>query len=661
MPDDTEKPKPLAQLAAVERYEAVAQSAARSAADLADEADMAVQEFEELFTELATAEEEAKRAEFEAQQMATCAAEASAEAERLQGIAKAAREDGPVVLDVESEGSTQAGGRSALWDIQLAIHCLRPTGKGQCKTHKLHGAIKRAKSRVSHSASALDATRSELEKARAEVARLSGIEAEQAAEKENDASWLATLLEKQKAEEAGRHIFTIPHTPESTKEAWMRALVPLHRRLSSLHLMGLVDFATVGFVRSDSEAWRKFWTVSRPTAAADAAELSGRSPLSPGSPDARPSAGVRSSKPPLLAGLVRCVAPHQVCGCALCANRGADPRRNRARASTGDGGAFVHFAGLSDDSYGDLLGPHAGRSGSVHRENENEMAGELRPSTAANGHRMPLSSRRAANLRRSAQLDQDDQDALGLESRAAQPGEAAEGDPAASVGTRITGVVRVRASIAAAALDLVTANVASALHEARGPASVPERELSQMDGLYDVQWNSAAKDFASTTSSDASSATSPGSTRRSMSPRGGAASPKVKGPAQYRIVTGPWNRALRPKLNSSGGSQPGEPASRPCLFNPHAALLLDVQARLLSTTGKSHSYVSGRSQSEQGLPWFGIGRGEFDFQHDRKELLTTVRRSAPRSPSLLASSAGRSDSPDAQEGAGEEVNVRQSL
>ena len=109
-------------------------------------------------------------------------------------------------------------------------------------------------------------------------------------------------------------------------------------------------------------------------------------------------------------------------------------------------------------------------------------------------------------------------------------------------------------------------------------------------------------------------------------------------------------------LSYAFGSHPGEPASRPCLFNPHAALLLDVQARLLSTTGKSHSYVSGRSQSEQGLPWFGIGRGEFDFQHDRKELLTTVRRSAPRSPSLLAScSAGRSDSPDAQEGAGEEV------
>ena len=50
------------------------------------------------------------------------------------------------------------------------------------------------------------------------------------------------------------------------------------------------------------------------------------------------------------------------------------------------------------------------------------------------------------------------------------------------VGTRVSGVKRVRAESAAAALDVVTANFASALHEARGPSSVPTRELGPDDG-----------------------------------------------------------------------------------------------------------------------------------------------------------------------------------
>ena len=89
--------KPLAQLAAIERYEALARDAHAAAAEMAVDADDSVEHFESLFTSLAAAEEEARRAEAEAQETAKAAAEAAAEAERLAGIAKAAREDGPVV------------------------------------------------------------------------------------------------------------------------------------------------------------------------------------------------------------------------------------------------------------------------------------------------------------------------------------------------------------------------------------------------------------------------------------------------------------------------------------------------------------------------------------------------------------------------------------
>ena len=224
--------KPLAQLAAIERYEALARDAHAAAAEMAVDADDSVEHFESLFTSLAAAEEEASRAEAEAQETAKAAAEAAAEAERLAGIAKAAREDGPVVetFDCPVPGRP----RSALWDIQVAIHCVRPTGKGQRKTHKLHAAIARARVRSEDSITALERTTEELEAARAEVARLEGVEAQQTEDKADAEAWLAMLLDKQKAEEAGRHIFTIPHTPASTKEAWLRVLQPLREAKESV-------------------------------------------------------------------------------------------------------------------------------------------------------------------------------------------------------------------------------------------------------------------------------------------------------------------------------------------------------------------------------------------------------------------------------------------
>ena len=59
--------------------------------------------------------------------------------------------------------------------------------------------------------------------------------------------------------------------------------------------------------------------------------------------------------------------------------------------------------------------------------------------------------------------------------------------------------------------------------------------------------------------------------------------------------------------------------------NPHSALLLDVHTRLLRTNGASFSYLSGRMQIDDELPWFGIGRDRLEFEADRKAFRASVR------------------------------------
>ena len=63
--------------------------------------------------------------------------------------------------------------------------------------------------------------------------------------------------------------------------------------------------------------------------------------------------------------------------------------------------------------------------------------------------------------------------------------------------------------------------------------------------------------------------------------------------------------------------------------------------RMLRSTGTSFSYVSGRSQSDDGLPWFGLGREYRDFEEDKQALSMSLRRtslSSPRSRVVRASS-----------------------
>ena len=101
------------------------------------------------------------------------------------------------------------------------------------------------------------------------------------------------------------------------RAAWEHVLTPIEQRLTSLHRAGIVDFGVAGFVHSDADSWRRFW---------------------------RPVTDLRGAH------AVACIAPHGECGCAMCAARLADTKRMGARASSGEGGAFVSsLAGYDDD------------------------------------------------------------------------------------------------------------------------------------------------------------------------------------------------------------------------------------------------------------------------------------------------------------------------
>ena len=183
------------------------------------------------------------------------------------------------------------------------------------------------------------------------------------------------------------------------RAAWEHVLIPIEQRLTSLHRAGIVDFGVAGFVHSDADSWRRFW---------------------------RPVTDLRGAH------AVACIAPHGECGCAMCAARLADTKRMGARASSGEGGAFV-----------------------------SSLAG----------------------------YDDDDDD---------EEGGGGEGGPANfKLGTRVSGVARVHAESAGAALDLICAQLVSALHGCRGPPDVPEAQRTRKDGLYDVTWASGGKVTAS--------------------------------------------------------------------------------------------------------------------------------------------------------------------
>ena len=190
---DVGGPPVLDQLVAVERAEGIAGEAAAYADEMAETADEAVEAFESCFNQYSALAEATESAELLAKQASDAAAVAAAEARMLERRAKAARKDGLV----SATGGDGVG--SALFDINIAVHCVRPTGKSQCKSHKLHMAIARARKRVDETIEALATTSAKLAVAQSEVTRLSEAEEHDRRESDSASAELELLLEKQSA------------------------------------------------------------------------------------------------------------------------------------------------------------------------------------------------------------------------------------------------------------------------------------------------------------------------------------------------------------------------------------------------------------------------------------------------------------------------------
>lgn len=161
-------------------------------------------------------------------------------------------------------------------------------------------------------------------------------------------------------------------------------------------------------------------------------------------------------------------------------------------------------------------------------------------------------------------------------------GAGGDGGGSELIGTRVSGVVRLRANTATAALDLLCEHLTSALSDAQGPPEVEESERTREHCWYDVTWvRSAAARSKSTDYTHAYAQ------RRSASSTG---SPSMG--ARVHVSDA-----------SAGSANPLYGHVRPFAVNPHAALLLDVQTRLLRPNGTSFAYFSGRSQRQHQREW----------------------------------------------------------
>ena len=171
-------------LASAERAETLAQEAsayleAQDAA--AEEADLVNKEAQ---TALLRAQTKAQCTKEAARAAALSAANAKLEASRLDGLALEARR----VADAPQHGSPTGRTRSAgmgVWDVHLAVHCVKPTGKSQREVRMMQKTVEAARDAVNARESEWQRAKQALEEARLELKQREHDEARLREEKEN--------------------------------------------------------------------------------------------------------------------------------------------------------------------------------------------------------------------------------------------------------------------------------------------------------------------------------------------------------------------------------------------------------------------------------------------------------------------------------------------
>jgi hypothetical protein len=243
-------------------------------------------------------------------------------------------------------------GEERMWDLQLSVHCLKPTSKKSVFTPQMGRELKATARKAVELESGLKEAKAKHAKLMNDfMARLAVSKREIDRLRAQHAAALAQAEALQKTYERDHKAvhdavdnkeMGSGHTPETIRAAWRAVLEPLRARLQTLHDERFVESGVVGFLRSDAEdSWRKFWTQTDEWTQAGETSAAGSGNGGSRGCDRSGSASDRATREPLVTRRVPCVAPFARCRCAHCTARGGDVDRSAAKASGGTSGVFL--------------------------------------------------------------------------------------------------------------------------------------------------------------------------------------------------------------------------------------------------------------------------------------------------------------------------------
>ena len=158
------------------------------------------------------------------------------------------------------------------WDVHVAVHCVKPTGKSAGKVeYDVNVMLEQNAAAISAQETSIGARKRELKAAVAFRERLQQQlrEAEEAEEMARTAVSDAETRVQQLVGEQAKLVSgewheewqdeqrSKAHGSEAVHDAWLAALGYVRERLEALHERGVVEHAVLGYVRSDVDVWQR--------------------------------------------------------------------------------------------------------------------------------------------------------------------------------------------------------------------------------------------------------------------------------------------------------------------------------------------------------------------------------------------------------------------
>ena len=571
----------------------------------------------------------AARANDAAREVSGALADAEAEANALRHLARSPGKS--TSAELLQRGASSSG--ETMWDVHVAVLCVRPTGKA-CPHYSavdatLRQGVVEARTKEAQCKETLHAAEAEYDRAEAECRRrkhsrdLAATLHEKSKERVDE---MEAQLDREKRRCVDGGLMSRPHTPEAMKQAWLGVLTPLHKRLQDLRWRSFVEHAVLGFNGNEGGAWNRFFVrgeKSRDGRTYAPASPRGRlpSPRSSLSTAANALAREEDLNPPWDAS----PAPRTP---TRSTPQSAWPQSPWSHTPDGfvqsDAAASILPQGTTPPTA--AVGPGSGHSSPRGpRQARLPAAEEPTVGTRVSGVvRVRAPSSQSAQARLCEELSRALAAACSIPPNLEElRGEAIKGADAKreAATSRVAAAVEARAQCEARLADADK----EVLDAQEQMAAVNRDETMRLAKVHhQLGTDSFVGEPPAHLLYDVSwhrdpSATGGGivaSPRGGMaSPRGGMASPQG-GIASPRVLPGSSSpRGATARAAATSRSSNGRRETR---VNPHAGILLEVHTRLLSTSDQSFTYLSGARQRDSSLPWFGIGRTEQSFDADRE-------------------------------------------